>query len=115
MKWSVTPRYQDANHEPVVKVSGPRDVDARPGATVNLRGVVSDPDGNRVTARWWQDNEAGTYPGDVVIADANAAAATLRVPPDAASGQTIHLILEATDDGTPSLTRYQRVVVTVRP
>jgi len=30
-------------------------------------------------------------------------------------GQTIHVILEATDGGTPSLTRYQRVVLTVQP
>ena len=33
---------------------------------------------------------------------------------DAAPGQTIHLILEATDNGTPALTRYQRLVVTVQ-
>ena len=35
------------------------------------------------------------------------------VPPNATPGQTIHLILEVTDDGTPALTRYQRVIVTV--
>jgi len=63
----------------------------------------------------WQDNAAGTYPGDVLVADANATVTTFRVPRDAAPDQTIHLILEATDDGTPTLTRYQRVIVTVRP
>jgi len=36
------------------------------------------------------------------------------VPSDAVEGQTIHLILEATDDGEPALTRYQRIVITVR-
>jgi hypothetical protein len=35
------------------------------------------------------------------------------VPVNAVPGQTIHMILEVTDDGTPALTRYQRVVVTV--
>jgi hypothetical protein len=35
------------------------------------------------------------------------------VPNDATPGQTIQLVLEATDDGTPALTRYQRVVVSV--
>jgi hypothetical protein len=98
-----------------VKITGARDIDARPGATVRLRGVVSDPDGNRVTVKWWQYNDAGTYPGDVTIADASATETTFRVPDDATAGQTIHLILEVTDDGAPSLTRYQRVVVTVRP
>jgi hypothetical protein len=38
---------------------------------------------------------------------------TLQVPTDAAAGQTIHLVLEATDKGTPPLTHYQRVVVSV--
>jgi hypothetical protein len=36
------------------------------------------------------------------------------VPADAKPGQTIHLILEATDSGTPALTRYQRVVLTIQ-
>jgi hypothetical protein len=44
-----------------------------------------------------------------------SAATKLRIPADAAPGQTIHLILEATDRGTPALTRYQRIVVTVAP
>jgi hypothetical protein len=37
-----------------------------------------------------------------------------RVPDDAKPGQTINVILEATDSGTPPLTRYQRVVVTIQ-
>jgi hypothetical protein len=39
----------------------------------------------------------------------------MQVPADATPGQTIQLVLEATDDGRPALTRYQRVVVTVGP
>jgi hypothetical protein len=35
------------------------------------------------------------------------------VPVDAIPGQTIQLVLEATDDGQPALTRYERVVVSV--
>jgi hypothetical protein len=41
-------------------------------------------------------------------------ATTLQVPANAAVGQTIQLVLEATDDGSPALTRYSRVVVTVK-
>jgi hypothetical protein len=37
----------------------------------------------------------------------------MQAPADAMPGQTIHLILEATDNGTPALTRYQRIVVSV--
>jgi len=37
----------------------------------------------------------------------------MQLPHDAMDGQTIQLVLEATDDGTPPLTRYQRVVASV--
>jgi hypothetical protein len=42
-------------------------------------------------------------------------AAAFSIPKDAAKGQTIHVICEATDSGRLPLTRYQRVVVTVAP
>jgi len=35
-------------------------------------------------------------------------------PDDATTGRTIQLALEATDNGTPALRGYQRVVVFVR-
>jgi hypothetical protein len=114
LKWSVSPRYRNANHAPSVKIAAPRERYVRPGAAVRIRGIVSDPDGNQVTAHWWQDKEAGTFPGDIAIAGADSAATTFRVPADATPGQTIHVILEGTDDGAPTLTRYQRVVLTVR-
>jgi len=63
--------------------------------------------------RWWQWQEVGTYPGKVTFSTPTALATSLQVPTDAAQGQTIQLVLEATDNGTPALTRYQRVVVTV--
>ncbi len=114
LKWSVTPRFAEANHEPVVRIDGGREIVARPGATVQLRAAASDPDHDRVTVRWWQYHDAGTCAGDIVISSPASPDASFRVPEDAKDGETIHVILEATDDGTPALTRYQRVVVTVR-
>jgi hypothetical protein len=111
LKWSVTPKFGDANHAPKVSIKGPLEISARPGGTVRLQGVVSDPDKNTVKVNWWQYNDAGTYPGDISLADPAAPATTFRVPDDAKPGQTIHLILEATDNGAPPLTRYQRVIV----
>jgi hypothetical protein len=93
---------------------GPLNISAHPGETIHLSGEVSDPDGDAVTVRWWQ-YRVGSYPGEVVFDTPTSAATKLRVPTDAAPGQTIHLILEATDHGMPALTRYQRVVVTVAP
>ena len=114
MKWSVTPKFADANHAPKVSIKGSLDVSAKPGVTVRLQGETSDPDHNAVKVNWWQYNDAGTYPGDITIADPSALATTFQVPADAQPGQTIHIILEATDNGTPALTRYQRVVVRVQ-
>jgi hypothetical protein len=111
--WSVTPTYASANHEPSVSIRGSRAVSARPGETIRLEGSASDPDGNAVTVRWWQWRDVGTYPGTVTFSNATALATSVQVPADAARGQTIQLVLEATDNGTPALTRYQRIVVTV--
>jgi hypothetical protein len=114
MQWSVTPMFSGANHPPMVRIRGPLAISAGPGSTVQLRGEVSDPDHNAVSVTWWQYNDASTYPGDITFSNPTAPATTFRVPDDAKPGQTINVILEATDDGTPPLTRYQRVVVTVQ-
>ncbi|MBV9879052.1 MAG: DUF1593 domain-containing protein, partial [Gemmatirosa sp.] len=114
MAWSVTPTYEGANHEPVVEVRGAVRIAARAGETVRLEGAVSDPDGNAVAVRWWRWKEVDGYPGDVRISDATSLDAHLVVPADAMPGQTIQVVLEATDDGRPALTRYQRVVVSVK-
>ena len=113
LSWSVTPTFAGANHEPRVSIRGSAGITARPGTTLDLRGIASDPDGDRVSVKWWQWKDVDSYPGDVSFSDPTALATSLRVPTDARPGQTIHVVLEATDDGTPALTRYQRVVVTV--
>jgi hypothetical protein len=61
--------------------------------------------------RWSLDREAGSYGGAVEIQNARQRAASLVVPLDATAGRTIHLVCEVTDDGTPRLTRYARVIV----
>jgi hypothetical protein len=114
LKWAVTPKFKDANHAPVVKINGPLAISVRPGSVVSLEGKVSDPDGNSVSVKWWQYDDAGTYPGEISFSTTSELKSTFQVPDDAKPGQTIHIVLEATDDGTPPLTHYQRVVVTVR-
>lgn len=111
--WSVTPGRDGANHEPLVEVNVPMDISARAGDIVQLEGSINDPDDDKVQVRWWQYVEAGSYPGRVRISDPEELLTSLLVPANATPGSTIHLILEATDDGTPALTRYQRIIVTV--
>jgi hypothetical protein len=113
LKWSVTAKYSDANHQPVAIIEGPLNVLALPGEKIRLNGLVSDPDGNSVSTKWWQF-QVGSYPGKVVISNPNSLQTKVLIPNDAVGGQTIHIIFEATDNGTPSLTRYQRVIITVK-
>jgi hypothetical protein len=113
LKWSVTPKYSNANHEPLVTIEGTQDVLAAPGETIKLNGNVSDPDGDKISISWWQLN-VGTYPNKVNISNSKAAQAKVIIPKDAVAGQTIHVIIEATDNGSPALTRYQRVIIIVK-
>lgn len=113
LKWSVTSKYSDANHAPVVTIEGPLHILASAGQTIRLNGNVTDPDGNKVSIKWWQLH-VGTYPGEVTLSNENTPSVKVLIPKDAASGQTVHLILEATDDGSPSLTRYGRIVITIK-
>jgi hypothetical protein len=81
---------------------------------VNLRVRPSDPDGDDVAVRWWRWDEADSYTGSIELARSSGSSTRFEVPADAAAGQTIHVIAEATDNGVPALTRYEHFVVTIR-
>lgn len=106
--------YEEANHPPVVVLGHANELKAKPGDTINLSAQgTNDPDGDELSFCWWQYEEADTYNGSIEIRDAEKQDASFIVPDDAGKGETIHVICEVTDAGTPPLTRYQRVVVTV--
>jgi hypothetical protein len=113
MKWAVTPKYANANHAPDVRIEGPLKIMVSPGSKIRLNGFVSDPDGNSVTTKWWQFM-IGNYPKGVTITKPEALQTEIQIPKDAEAGQAIHLIFEASDNGSPSLTKYQRLIITIR-
>ena len=107
--------YREANHAPIVNLVVPQDLDAAPGATIKLSVAGStDPDGDKLEFNWWQYREPGSYKGQTEIRDADRATAYVRIPTDAKPGDTMHFIAEVTDSGKPPLTRYARIIVTVR-
>ncbi len=115
LQWSITPTYGKGNHEPTVELDSPLNISVKAGETIKLSGSVSDPDGDVVGVKWWQYAEADSYPDHVTLSDATGLSTRFQVPEDARPGNTIHLILEATDNGTPALTRYQRIIFSVVP
>ena len=113
--WCVS-NYDEVNHPPVVKLANNPDITAKPGSQIRLSAKgTSDPDGDKLSYSWWQYEEADTYPGTVSIENSTGQEASLTVPADALNGQSIHIVCEVKDDGSPQLTRYQRVVIKVKP
>lgn len=120
MDWCIADEFTKANHNPVAIVQGNETksvvrVTAKPGSTLKLSAEGSrDPDGDDLTHDWFVYREAGSDPGDVQIELDDQSETTLVIPPDAKPDQTIHVILRLQDNGTPKLTSYRRVIVTIR-
>ena len=111
--WGITPNVKDANHPPTAKVAGPLDRTVTPGQKVTLSAEgSSDPDGDKLSFRWWRYDDVDTSTARIDIAGAATQSGASFVVPDEV-GKTIHIILEVTDDGDPPLTRYQRVIFTI--
>ena len=107
--WCVLP-YDSANHPPTVAAQGETIRNVKPGDKVTLRVEATDPDGDELFYHWFQYGEVDTYPDEAMII-LNGSEVAVSVPRDMESGQSLHLIAEVTDGGSPSLTRYARVVL----
>jgi len=102
-----------ANHPPVVHLNGAKNISAKAGSTVGLSGIVSDPDGNETTCKWWQYDEVDTFNGKIEIMNPGKLISSVKIPGNARRGDTIHIILEVKDNGIPALTRYRRLIITI--
>jgi hypothetical protein len=123
MDWSVTPAYDDANHPPVPKLGHPRELRVKPGGRLELSAAgTSDPDGDTLSYRWQHYPEPGTFTfasgrsaRPLKIEGSDQPEATFVAPDKFGRAGTAHVILAVTDSGSPPLTRYERVIVTVEP
>ena len=133
MDWTVKD-FAHSNHNPMVEVNGeagtaPVLMDATVGQPVELDASHSkDPDGQKLHYSWFHYGEAGLADGElatVTIENADTAKATVTATASCsplwlpirkmcpAQPGTAHIILAVTDEGTPSLTSYRRVILTV--
>ena len=104
--------FKNANHAPIVKLNIAKNLIAKPAQKVSLSSTATDPDGDVLTYRWWQYDDVDTYGGKIEILNSDKKNASFIMPNDIQKGETIHIILEVNDSKTPSLTRYQRVIIT---
>jgi hypothetical protein len=131
MDWTIAD-FAHANHAPKVVVNGkagtePLEVTVKEGAAVTLDAAgSSDPDGQTLHYKWWVYREAGldgAHGAEVAISGAETSraavqaksacrAAWLPLVPCRSAG-LVHVILEVTDDGSPRLTSYRRIIVRV--
>jgi hypothetical protein len=132
MDWTIKD-FAHANHNPELVVNGqggtsPLELAAAAKQTVTLDATGSkDPDGHTLHYHWWVYEEAGlagTHGADVTINGANSPQAQVTItspcrpawlPLLPCKGEGVaHIILEVTDDGTPRLTSYRRVILQVQ-
>jgi hypothetical protein len=132
MDWTIRD-YAHANHNPIVVVNGlggtgPVVIDAEVGKPITLDAAgTRDPDGQTLHYHWFHYAEAGLADGnlaDVSIAGADSSKAVVTAtavcrakwlplgPPCSGDG-VAHIILAVTDDGSPKLTSYRRVILRV--
>ena len=126
MDWTIKP-YVEANHPPVAKLTHAAQLSAKAGTRVDLSAErSSDPDGHALAFEWFYYTEPGTLSMSnarsgqpLKIEDADQPKAWFTAPIAPANRVlrygTMHIILAVTDRGSPPLTRYQRVIVTVEP
>jgi Protein of unknown function (DUF1593) len=114
MLWT-TKNFNECNHPPVLMLAHSDHLIVKSGELfhLNASGTV-DPDGDSMSYLWFQYPEAGTFKGVVSLRPYSPNLYNIPVTaPVVESTHTIHFILKVTDKGTPALTRYKRVIVTV--
>ena len=111
MQWAAEGR---GNRNPQVIVNGkkglsPIVIHAKAGKVVRLNASRStDPEGDALSFKWWQQPEIGDVQLSIDGADTNKV--SIRIPDDA-QGKVFHVICEVHDNGPFHLVAYRRVII----
>lgn len=142
IQWTLHDTPSKCNHQPIAVVNGhaevaPLQLEAEAGAEIVLDASEShDPDGDELGFSWYQykDVTATQWWVDAEVADCSITpqddakagrVVKIQLPPPekcavdmftrepVAVGQQLHFILEVTDNGTPPMKTYKRVIVQI--
>lgn len=115
MDWC-TMSYEKANHPPVPVLTHPKQITVKSGEGFTLDAFdTTDPDGDNFSFLWFNYPEAGTYKERIKVNGAENVHVAYFTAPNVKKEETAHFILKVTDKGKPALSRYKRVIVTVKP
>jgi len=114
MAWTTQP-YARANHAPLPALAHGDRLTVHGGDWFTLDASGSmDPDGDSLGYHWFEYREAGTLAQPLELGTENLKHTAARAPL-VDRPATAHVILRVTDKGSPPLSRYKRVIVTVLP
>lgn len=114
MDWCVTD-FENANHTPVVVVNGhkktePLVIQRKPGKKIKLDASgSSDPDGDKLRFEWKIYPKTERFKGDLNLKP-KGEKAELQMP-RLEENAAVHIILKVTDNGSPELTGYKRIIL----
>ncbi|CRK33365.1 hypothetical protein BN1708_001052 [Verticillium longisporum] len=139
IQWSLNADFEAANHHPVLCVNdswghGALELEIEAGEDIVFDASSSyDPDGDSLSFKWWQYKEPTATQWlvrfevsnlEIENLEPDARRVKVRIPPPeqccfdrfttgspVARGQLLHLVLEVTDNGTPALTSYKRIII----
>ena len=115
MNWC-TKSYEEANHPPVIVLSNPEQITVKSGQGFGLDAFgTTDPDGDSFSFLWFTYPEAGTCKKPVKLSQPENSHGIYAVAPEVDKKETAHIILRVTDKGTPALSSYKRIIVTILP
>lgn len=115
MDWC-TQSYENANHPPVPVLTHPEQITVKSGESFTLDAFdTTDPDGDNISFLWFNYPEAGSYKKTINVNGAENVHKAYFTAPKVEKEETAHFILKVTDKGVPALTRYKRIIVTIKP
>jgi len=115
MDWCIK-SYEDANHPPLPVLGHLDQITVKSGEGFTLDAFdTTDPDGDNFSFLWFHYPEAGTYNNPIQVNGAENVHMAYFTAPAVDKEETAHFVLKVTDKGEPKLSRYQRVIVTIKP